>query len=157
MVALAPTKAFQIPGDWLTVALSRPADDCYHLFCAVDRTPEWLPILATAVVTERDPEGRAKRVAFQARLRRATIGYSCLYRYRDDERRVAWGSLTKTSIAVRGLAQFQPIGPRACLMTYALDVRVARGLPPFANAAFAAHSSSATMSQFRDFARRALP
>jgi hypothetical protein len=42
-------------------------------------------------------------------------------------------------------------------MTYSLDLAFGRGLPHFDDAAFAAHATSATMHDFRDFVMRALP
>ena len=156
MVGHTTRDAFHSPGDWLTAALPRSADACYRLFCDVERTPAWLPILASAVVTERDPAGRPRRVAFQASLVRASIGYSCRYSYYADGRQVAWSTPRRSSITVRGVAQFQPVSAGACVMTYALDLHVGRGLPPFANAVFGLHASSATLAAFRDFAQRAL-
>lgn len=156
MVAVAVSqqaKTFQAPGDWLTVALPRSADDCYRLFCDIPRVPEWLPVVATSVVTQRDAAGRAKKVAFQASLQRATVGYSCLYRYRAEERMVSWGTPARASIVVRGMAQFQPLAPASCLMTYALGLRIGRGLPVFADATFASHASSAALAAFAAFAR----
>ena len=154
---VAVPDVFHSPGDWLTVALPRAAEACYRLFCDIPRTPQWLPVLASAVVTERDGAGRARTVAFQARLVRATIGYSCRYSYFPDAHQVAWSTPGRAAIVVRGLAQFQAIAPSACLMTYALDVRLAGDLPVFADPTFALHASSAALAQFRDFARRALP
>ncbi len=146
-------KGFQTPGDWLTAVVPRSADACYRLFCHVERVPQWLPVVATAVVTDRDTDGRAKRVAFQASLRRATIGYSCLYRYRPEERMVAWSTPARASILVRGMAQFQPLAPESCLVTYALGLGVERSLPPFADATFATHASSAALAAFAAFAK----
>jgi ribosome-associated toxin RatA of RatAB toxin-antitoxin module len=146
-------KAFQAPGDWLTVVLPRSADACYRLFCDIARVPEWLPVVATSVITQRDVAGRAKKVAFQASLRRATIGYSCLYRYRAEERMVSWATPARASFVVRGMAQFQPLAAGSCLMTYALGLRIGRGLPAFADTTFATHASSAALAQFAAFAR----
>lgn len=144
--------------DLLTVALPRPAPDCYALFADIERTPEWLRVIRSAVVTERDRHARPRRVAFLARLKRATIGYSCLYRYRADDLRVAWTTVDGASIRVRGHAQFQALGGKACLMTYRLEVDLgSNGLPAFDDALFDAHASSATLSDFRDFVIRTLP
>jgi hypothetical protein len=152
MVALAENPA----GDWLTVALPRSADACYALFCAVERTPEWLSVVHSAVIVEREADGRARKVAFLASLRRASIGYSCSYRYHAVERRVSWATSSRSSIVVRGMAQFHELSERSCLVTYCLDLRVGRGLPPFADSTFAAHASSAALADFRDFATRTL-
>jgi uncharacterized membrane protein len=154
---VAVTDSFSGSGDWLSIALPRPAAACYRLFCDVERTPEWLPVLASAVVTERDRHGRARTVAYQARLERAGVGYSCRYSYVPDGHQIAWSTPNAASIAVRGVAQFQALAPASCLMTYALDLRISVDLPAFADPTFALHASSAALADFRDFARRALP
>src|SRR5262249_29470817 len=59
MVAAQQAQSFQAPGDWHTVVLPRGADDCYRLFCDVRRVPEWLPVVATAVVTPTRGAARA--------------------------------------------------------------------------------------------------
>jgi ribosome-associated toxin RatA of RatAB toxin-antitoxin module len=156
MVALVVPERYEVPGDWLTVSLPRCADACYALFCDIERVPEWLPAVSSSVVTERDDDGRAIRVAFQASLRRATVGYTCVYRYRADDLQVAFTTSPRSSIVVRGMAHFQPVASNACLMTYGLDLRVGRGLPPFADPTFATHASSATLADFREFAIRSL-
>jgi uncharacterized membrane protein len=147
---------FEAPGDWLSVVLPRSADACYALFCDIERTPEWVPVLATAAVTDRGRGGRARKVAFQARLERATIGYSCVYRYDRGGRQIAWATPPRSGLGVRGMARFQPIADAACLATYALDVRVDEHLPRFADPAYALHASSATLAGFRAFAERVL-
>ena len=57
----------------ISVSLPRNARDCHRLFCDVARTPDWLRVVRSALVTERDASGRARRVAFLARLAHATI------------------------------------------------------------------------------------
>jgi hypothetical protein len=153
MVALAVDN---VSGDWLTISLPRSAGGCYALFSDVERVPEWLRVVSSAAVTERHGDGRARRVAFQASLRRASIGYTCTYRYRPEELWISWSTSPRASIVVRGSAQFQAVAPNACLMTYSLDLRVGRGLPPFADLSFANHASSATLADFRAFAIRTL-
>ncbi len=156
MVAVAVPESEDVPGDWLTVSLPRAADSAYALFCDVERVPEWLPVVSSAVVTDRDRDGRARRVAFQASLRRATIGYTCSYRYHARDHRLSWSTSPRSSIVVRGMAHFQAVAANVCLMTYSLDLRVGRGLPPFAEATFANHASSATLADFREYAIRVL-
>lgn len=148
---------FEIEGDWLSVALPRPADECYELFADIERTPEWLSIVRLAVVTERDPVDRPKKVAFLCNLHRATVGYTLTYRYRAAEKRVAWTTPKRSSLRVRGSVQFQEMSAQACLMTYCLDVAFGRGLPRFDDASFDAHATSASMHDFRDFVMRAIP
>jgi uncharacterized membrane protein len=162
MVALASAELnemdpFDVEGDWLSVALPRPADECFDLFSDIERTPEWLTIVRCAVVTERDPVDRPKKVAFLCSLHRATVGYTLAYRYRSSDRRIAWSTPRRSSLKVRGFVQFQEMSSQACLMTYCLDLAFGRGLPRFDDDAFAAHATSASMHDFRDFVMRTLP
>jgi hypothetical protein len=148
---------FDLDGDWLSVALPRPAEWCFALFADIERTPEWLSIVRCAVVTERDLIERPRKVAFLCSLQRATVGYTLTYRYRSADCRIAWSTPRRSSLKVRGSVQFQPLSSQACLMTYCLDLAFGRGLPRFEDAAFAAHATSATMHDFRDYVMRALP
>ena len=160
MVALAVSELpdlMDTRGDWLTVTLPRSAEDCYELFCNIERTPDWLTILRSAVVTERDAEGRPSRVAYLCRLRRATIGYTLAYSYNPDDHRVSWTTPPRSSIVVTGSAQFQALGARACLLTYSLDLAMGGGAPDFADTSFRLHATSATLGDFRDFIVRAIP
>ena len=159
MVALAlPDRKdhFDIDADWLSVTLPRAADECYDLFCDLERIPEWLSIVRTAVVTDRAEDDRPSSVAFLCSLHRATVGYTLDYLYQDDERRIAWTTPRRSSLRVRGFAHFQELGARACLMTYSLDLAFGRSMPRFDDAAFAAHATSATLNDFRDFVLRDL-
>jgi hypothetical protein len=77
---------------FLSIALPRDADSSYALFCEVERIPEWLSIVRSAHVTKRDARNRARDVSFLARLERATVGYTCRYRYDSRARMVAWAT-----------------------------------------------------------------
>ena len=140
---------------WVSVALPRTADDCYALFCQAERIPEWLAVVRTAVVTRRDVRGRPTEVSFLARLENATIGYTCRYRYHAGDRRVAWSTKEDSNLLVKGFAQFAPLGPKACMMTYGLELDLG-GLPAWNDPFFAGHAASATLGDFRDFVTRAL-
>jgi ribosome-associated toxin RatA of RatAB toxin-antitoxin module len=154
MVAVAPVRSFESPGDWLSVTLPRSAERCYALFSDVERTPEWLPILRSATVTERDPRGRPQHVAFLCRLSRATVGYTLAYRFAPAERRVSWTTRPRASLRVRGTAHFQPLGAASCMVTYGLDLALGGGAPRFEDAAFSSHATSASLAEFRDFVLR---
>jgi ribosome-associated toxin RatA of RatAB toxin-antitoxin module len=141
----------------LSTALPRGADECYSLFCEVERIPEWLTVVRSAVVTGRDERRRARDVAFLARLERATVGYTCSYEYNAQHRRVGWQTRESSSIRVAGHAQFSPLGERACLMTYHLDLDLgAHGLPNWVDPLFEGHAASASLVDFRDFVLRVL-
>lgn len=139
--------------EWLTVALPRPADACYELFCDVEKIPEWLGVVSSAVVRRRDRLNRPREVAFLARLRRASIGYTLHYSYRSGERWVGWRTSEDASITVAGFGAFSPLGEKACLMTYALSINMG-GLPGWSDPGFEGHAPSGAMSDFRDFVMR---
>jgi uncharacterized membrane protein len=143
--------------DCLTVALPHRADDCYDLFCDLPRIPEWLTVVRSAMVRKVDGYGRPVEVAFLGRLRRATVGYACEYRYRPEDRYVSWATAPLTSVSVRGFAQFSPLGQHSCLLTYMLETQLPDGLPGWADPTFEANAASASLSDFRDFAIRTLP
>jgi uncharacterized membrane protein len=154
--APATTVGVATPRDnYQQIALTRPADPCYELFCDVERIPEWLAVVRSAMVTSRDARGRASEVAFLARLEHATIGYSCKYRYHTRDRRIAWRTPEGSRITIGGFAEFQPLGDKACMMTYSLDLDLP-GLPEWSDPFFAGHAASATLSDFRDYVTRAL-
>ena len=141
--------------EWLTVALPRQADQCYELFCNVERIPEWLQVVRTAVVRKRDRLNRAREVSFLARLERATIGYTLTYAYRSGERWLGWRTPDDSSITVAGFGQFSPLGERSCLMTYALTLEMGE-LPGWDDPMFQGHAASASLSDFRDYVIRTL-
>lgn len=139
----------------LSTALPRPADDCYDLFCEVARIPEWLSVVRSAMVVRRDFHERPTEVAFLARLERATVGYTCHYRYEPGRRRVDWSTAPGARLRVAGAASFQPLGPSTCLMSYQLDLDVG-GLPAWSDPMFEGHAASASLLDFRDFVLRVL-
>ena len=154
MLAAAAPRSFESPGDWLSVTLPRSADHCYALFSDIGRTPEWLSILRSATVTERDHRGRPRHVAFLCSLHRASVGYTLTYKFAAAERRVSWTTRPRASLRVRGTAHFQALGPASCLMTYGLDLAFGGGKPRFDDDAFSSHATSATLADFRDFVLR---
>jgi hypothetical protein len=137
----------------ISVSLPRSAVGCYRLFCDIERTPEWLRVCRSAMVTERDADGRARRVAFLARLDQATIGYTLHYTYRERDLRVTWGTPVRSKLRVHGFAQFSALGDDSCLMTYGLELDK-RGLPAWDDTHFEAHAPSAVAADFRDFVLR---
>jgi ribosome-associated toxin RatA of RatAB toxin-antitoxin module len=140
--------------EWLSVALSRSADECFQLFSQVDRIPEWLSIVRSAVITRRDHHGRAVEAWFIARLERAAIGYRCRYRYNARKRTVNWGTEPGASVYMKGYASFVPLGPKACLMTYALEVDLGDALPAWSDASFQANAASSAINDFHEFVQR---
>lgn len=141
--------------EWLSIALPRPADACYELFCRVERIPEWLKVVRSATIVRRDGRDRPIEAAFLATLHRATVGYTCHYRYDDRRRFVTWSTAAGRSVRVAGFSQFSPLGQESCLMTYGLDLDLGH-LPGWSDSNFSGHAASATMSDFRDYVIRIL-
>jgi uncharacterized membrane protein len=152
MFAVAVPDPAQLP---LTTAIGRPARVCYELFCDAERVPEWLRVVRSARVRERNRGGRPTVVTFLAELERATVGYTLDYAYRERDLGVSWSTASDGNLLVAGWAQFTPLGPAAALMTYQLvldtECAAATWLDPF----FDGHPASSVMSDFRDFAIRA--
>lgn len=153
----ATTSTPLVVPDVFTVALPRPADDCYQLFCAIERIPEWLNVVRTIVVTDRDRHQRPRQAAFLARLKGATVGYTLDYRYRSMDRWLGWSTPEGSSFTILGCGQFTPLGERSCLMTYSLLLDLASGgLPGWGDSQFDGHAASSAMIDFRDFVLRTL-
>jgi hypothetical protein len=128
----------------VTVRLPWPADRCFELFAATDRLAEWLHVVGTIVVRERDERGRALEVGFTGSLERASIGYTLLYEYHDDTRELRWTHAGGGPRVLSGWVRFTPEGPGACRLEYALTSELPPGLPPWADH-FYAHEPAETV------------
>jgi len=142
------------PGDeWITTTLPVAAEIAYRRFCSLDDLPLWLPIIRSVRIQQHDRAGEATRASFLAALDNATIGYTLFYEYDPAQLSVRWATPPGSTIQVAGGAYFQPFGPRACLMGYAL--RVDRGdLPAWRDPFFENHAASAVLGHFRDYINR---
>jgi uncharacterized membrane protein len=145
------------PGDLpLTAAIARPARLCYELFCEAERIPEWIPVIRSAHVNERNYAGRPVDVGFFARLARATIGYRVRYLYRERDFGVSWSTVEGAGVLVAGWAQFTPLDGATALLTYQLTLDLGGAMAEWDDPFFEGHAPSAVMSDFRDYALRAL-
>lgn len=138
----------------LTTAIARPARHCYELFCAADRTPEWVTVIHSARVLERDTAGRPALVSYLANLRRATVGYRLHYSYRDRDLGVSWSTAAGSGVTVAGWAQFTPLRADSTLLTYNLHLDLGGALADWDDPFFDGHAASAVMSDFREFVLR---
>jgi uncharacterized membrane protein len=150
-------KALDELGDaFVSTTLPMPARDAFEAFCDVEATPRWVSVIKSVKVVSWNPAGRPKRAAFLARLERASIGYTLHYRYDEYQRMVTWGTAPGSTTVVAGRAQFVPLGDRACLMQYQLELELpAEALPPWEDPFFSGHAASVVMNDFRDFVLRA--
>lgn len=138
-----------------TATLPVGADEAYDVFCDVHSIRNWVPVVSSVRVLEREPTGRAARVAFLARLEGASIGYTLNYRYYDQDLKVTWTTARDASTRVVGRAYFLPLGDRASLMHYELSLDIPPGsLPTWDDPFFNANAASAVVNDFRDYIHR---
>lgn len=110
----------------LVVTIPRSARACYELFADVERLPEWLPIIKSAAVRQRDEHERAIEVAYMATHDRSTVGYRLRYIYSERDLSMSWLTVAGSSIQISGSVQFTPMGEKACLMRYHVRRRLQR-------------------------------
>jgi uncharacterized membrane protein len=138
----------------VSTTLAASAEEAWDAFCDVEATPRWVSVVKSVRVLDRDEKDRPRRVAFLARLERATIGYTLEYAYDEETRTVTWAS-PEGRVAVSGRARFIPLGPRACMLEYQLELELPGGaLPPWEDPFFSGHAASVVMNDFRDYLTR---
>lgn len=144
--------------DLLTTTLPVSAERAFELFCALQRAPEWVSVLRSVQILERDPRGYPQRAAFLAELERGTIGYTLRYRAYPEKLSLTWESEPDGAVIVCGRAQFSPLGPKASMLHYQLQLDVPSGaLPAWGDPFFDGHAASAVIADFRDFVHRSVP
>jgi len=71
------------------IEIDASPQECFDALLAFETWPDWQPALSTAVVHERDAEGRGSLVEFTADAVVRKIRYTARYDY-DAPRRMAW-------------------------------------------------------------------
>jgi uncharacterized membrane protein len=142
----------------LSTTVPVSAERAFELFCDLRRAPEWVSVVRSVQILAEDSRGYPTRVAFLAVLERATIGYTLTYRPNPDKLSVSWESEPDGSVIVRGRAEFSPLGPKASMLHYQLQLDVPAGtLPSWGDPFFDGHAASAVIGDFRDFVHRSKP
>jgi len=139
--------------DIITTTLPVNAQTCYELFCDVDRIPDWVSAVRSVQSLAFDDEGRPVKAAFLASVGRGSTGYTLEYRYFDQHRLVTWSTPKGTTARVAGRALFLPLGERASMMHYQLEV----DWPPalgLGRSLYDGHPASASLNDFRDYVTR---
>jgi hypothetical protein len=137
----------------VSTTLSVGARVAYEVFADAVETPRWLPIVQSARVLTRHPDGRPDRVAFTRRLDRGSLGYTLSYVYDPTALTVSWATAEGSNILMAGEARFVPLSHRACLMTYrlVLDLPIVDDLLA---AGIDGHPASVVVAEFREHLRR---
>ena len=139
----------------LSVTLPVSAAMAYEVFCDIEQIPRWVSIVSSVQILEATPRGRARRAAFMADLNGGSIGYTLEYEYRNADRICSWWTPDQPQMRVGGRAQFNPLGDRACLMSYELYVDIPSGVTAGWNDPyFDGHAPSAVLGDFRDYLSR---
>ena len=134
------------------------AQCAFNLFCDLWRVPEWVSIIRSVQVLSRDHLGYPTRAAFLADLERGAVGYTLHYQPRPRELTVTWDSDPSSSVIVRGRAHFAPLGERASMLHYELQLDLPAGsLPMWSDPFFEGHAASTVLGDFRDFVHRSVP
>ncbi len=140
----------------LAVTVPRPARACYELFADVERLPEWMPMIRSVRVLDRDKFERPGQVTFTATLPRATLTYRLRYFFSERDLSMRWTTLPDSGIRISGCVSFTPLGESACLMRYAIDSDFTSAGVELGSTCFD-RRPTAIIAEFRDFAQRSIP
>ena len=116
----------------VTAYVDHPAEHAYRMFCDPDHLTEWLFVVGTVVVTDRDAKGRPLEIDFMGSLERASVSYTLCYEYDDKLREVSWHQKRGTPKQIMGSARFKAEGP-GCRLTYRLVAELPTHLPPWSD------------------------
>ncbi|MBA3455974.1 MAG: hypothetical protein H0T42_22945 [Deltaproteobacteria bacterium] len=137
----------------VSTTLTVGAGVAFEVFADAMEVPRWLPIVQTARVVRRTPEGRPERVAFTRKLERGSLGYTLEYKYDPSTLGVQWSTPASSNVVLQGEARFIPLSSRACMMLYrlVLDLPIVDDL---INSELDKHPASLVVSEFREHLRR---
>lgn len=131
--------------------LRRPAAQCYRFFTDADRFKEWLMVVGTAVVRERDAQGRAVTVDFMGSLKRASVSYTLSYDYDEEAHEVRWECKGGSMHQLKGSARFIPVDEGSCRLRYRLATMLPGHLPPWEDEMYRAKPAETVILDFCDW------
>lgn len=135
--------------------IARSAPRCFELFCAVERTPEWLPGCRRARVRHFDANGRPLVADYMAEVARGGYLYAMHYAYDPEALAVTWESEDPTGTRrVKGSARFQALGPGECRLLYETSVGVSDRMPPWAREAQLDYPAAEICARFKAWVER---
>ena len=137
----------------VSTTLTVSAGVAYEVFADVVEIPRWLPIVQTARVSRRTPEGRPQQVSFTRKLERGSLGYTLNYAYDPTNLTISWSTPSSSNVVLHGEARFIPLSMHACMMLYrlTLDLPIVDDL---VNSEMDKHPASLVVSEFREHLRR---
>ena len=116
----------------LTISIAAPLEKCWEIATDFERYPEWATDVKSAVVLQRDGEGRATEVEFRTSALGRSTHYVLAYDYTAAPHRLAW-RMVKGDImrAVDGAYMFAPDASGGVVLTYNLSIDLIVPLPGF--------------------------
>lgn len=137
----------------VSTTLTVGATTAYEVFADAVEIPRWLPIVQSARIVDRHPDGRPARVSFTRKLERGSLGYTLEYSYDPSTLTVLWTTPPASNVVLSGEARFVPLSQRACMMLYrlVLDLPIVDDL---LNSELDKHPASLVVSEFREHLRR---
>jgi hypothetical protein len=137
----------------VSTTLTVSAGAAFEVFADAVEIPRWLPLVQSARVLGRRPDGRPTRVAFTRKLERGSLGYTLQYEYDPSTYTITWTTPSTSNVVMSGEARFVPLSPRACLMLYrlVLDLPIVDDL---VSHELDGHPASLVVSEFREHLRR---
>ena len=135
-------------GTSVRVRLPGPAERCYRLFSDASHIAEWLVVVGTVVIRQRDAQGRALEIDFMGSLQRASVAYTLSYEYDDERLEVRWRHKAGSVRKLAGSARFIPGTEKSCRLEYRLATELPANLPPWADELYRTHPAETVVLDF---------
>ena len=116
----------------LTISIAAPLERCWTIATDFEKYPEWATDVKSAVVRQKDTEGRATQVEFRTSALGRSTHYVLEYDYSAAPHRLAWKMVSGDIMrAVDGAYMFAPDASGGVVLTYNLSIDLIVPLPGF--------------------------
>jgi len=116
----------------LTISIAAPLERCWAIATDFEKYPDWATDVKSAVVRERDTDGRATEVEFRTSALGRSTHYVLAYDYSAAPHRLAWRMVSGDIMrAVDGAFMFAPDASGGVVLTYNLSIDLIVPLPGF--------------------------
>ncbi|MDA2956848.1 MAG: SRPBCC family protein [Ilumatobacteraceae bacterium] len=116
----------------LTISIAAPLERCWAIATDFEKYPDWATDVKSAVVRERDTDGRATEVEFRTSALGRSTHYVLAYDYSAAPHRLAWRMVSGDIMrAVDGAYMFAPDASGGVVLTYNLSIDLIVPLPGF--------------------------
>ena len=116
----------------LTISIAETLERCWAIATDFEKYPDWATDVKSAVVRERDTDGRATEVEFRTSALGRSTHYVLAYDYSAAPHRLAWRMVSGDIMrAVDGAYMFAPDASGGVVLTYNLSIDLIVPLPGF--------------------------